>query len=139
MTNDEMIQRVERETRQLIGDQAIQIIILRAALEMSKPWPKDGKIPPQPEVEDHPPMDWPKGKAWNPERREDHPRGRPQDDLVGPSPDPQKPQPNPTPQPHEPGHPGPSPDIPPPNPNRSPVPDPARGKAMNGKAQTMNG
>jgi hypothetical protein len=70
MNNDEMIRRIERETRQLIGDQAIQIIVLRTALEMSKPFPK-GPIPPQPDVEDHPPMDWPDGKPWPPEKRDD--------------------------------------------------------------------
>jgi hypothetical protein len=34
-----------------------------------KPFPK-GPIPPQPEFEDHPPMDWPKGKAWPPTKEE---------------------------------------------------------------------
>ena len=109
MNSDEMIQRVERETRQLIGEQAIQIIILRAALEMAKPFPK-GPVPPQPDLEDHPPMDWPKDKKWPPENMEDyvgHPRQgpSPQNDIVPDRPPPERPQ----------------------------------AKAMNGKPRTING
>jgi hypothetical protein len=70
--SNEMAQRIERDIRQLIGDQAVQIIVLRAALEAAKPWPKDGKIPPQPDLEDHQPMDWPEGKKWPPENMEDY-------------------------------------------------------------------
>ena len=90
MNNEEIVKRVERETRELIGDQAIQIMVLRAALEMSKPWPKDGKIPPQRDLEDHPPMDWPKEKKWPPENMEDYAgqprRGPPPEDLTGAKP-----------------------------------------------------
>ena len=111
MNNEEIVKRVERETRELIGDQAIQIMVLRAALEMAKPWPKDGKIPPQPDLEDHPPMDWPKDKKWPPENMEDYP-GRSRR----------------------------APDAPPPDGPLPPLPDglPQR-QARNGKAQTMNG
>jgi hypothetical protein len=55
MNNDELLKRIERETRHLIGDQAIQIIVLRAALELQhpheqpKPPPQPQPIPPQPE------------------------------------------------------------------------------------------
>ena len=57
MNNEELLKRVERETRHLIGDQAIQIMVLRAALELQaqhpqeqpKQPPKPQPIPPQPE------------------------------------------------------------------------------------------
>jgi hypothetical protein len=42
-----------------------------------KPFPK-GPIPPQPEIEDHPPMDWPKDKPWPPTLEEWKNRGRPE-------------------------------------------------------------
>ena len=77
--NDKMAQQVEHDVRQLIGDLHMQVIVLRAALEASKPWPK-GPIPKQPDVEDHPPMDWPKDKPWPPENM-DRSAQKPDDDL----------------------------------------------------------
>ena len=55
MNNEELLKRVERETRYLIGDQAIQIMVLRAALELQaqhpqeQPKPDPIPSPPQPE------------------------------------------------------------------------------------------
>jgi len=66
MNNDELIKRVERETRYLIGDQAVQIMVLRAALELQqaqqppiqppeKPTqPQPNPAPPPPEKPGHP-------------------------------------------------------------------------------------
>jgi len=66
MNNDELIKRVERETRYLIGDQAVQIMVLRAALELQqsqqpteqppeKPTkPVPNPAPPPPEKPGHP-------------------------------------------------------------------------------------
>jgi len=51
-----MIKRIERETRQLIGDQAIQIIILRTALEMQQhPDEQPSKPQPNPTPQPHEP------------------------------------------------------------------------------------
>ena len=58
--SDQMSQRIERDIRQLIGDQAVQIIVLRAAMEAAQrpqeqPQPQKPPppvIPPQPEQPD---------------------------------------------------------------------------------------
>ena len=69
MTNSEMMsQRVEKEVRCLIGDVQMQIIVLRAALDLAQQQPQPGEpirtppppppsepIPPQPEQDEPPP------------------------------------------------------------------------------------
>jgi len=87
MNNDELIKRVERETRYLIGDQAVQIMVLRAALELQQvQQPREQpNPPPQPE---------PQKPLPNPTRPENPEPGHP-----GPSPDIPPPPPTRSPQP----------------------------------------
>jgi hypothetical protein len=61
---DELNKRIDREVRQLIGDLQMQVIVLRTALEMMQPLPKQPE-PAQPPVE--PPKPEPKEPEEQPE------------------------------------------------------------------------
>jgi hypothetical protein len=61
---DELSKRIDKEVRQLIGDLQMQIIVLRTALDMMQPVPKQAQpeqpvrepepVPPEPKKQEEP-------------------------------------------------------------------------------------